>query len=86
MFMSLMNRFFWDYLNSFVNMFIDDIFIYYKKEKEHDNHLRLAFQVIKEQQIYDKFSKRKFWLRSIAFLGHIISGIGVEILRRQIWS
>nr|XP_019068167.1 uncharacterized protein LOC109119709 [Solanum lycopersicum] len=39
----------------------------------------MAFQVLKEHQLYGKFSKCEFWLRSISFLGHIISGDGVEV-------
>ena len=47
-FMDLMNRVFWDYLDSFVIVFIDDILIYSKNENEHESHLRLALQVLKE--------------------------------------
>ena len=42
-------------------------------------HLRLALQVLYEHQLYSKFSNCGFWLRSISFLGHIISGDGVEV-------
>ena len=41
-FMSLMNGIFWDYLDKFVQVFIDDILIYSKTPKEHDEHLRIV--------------------------------------------
>ena len=46
--MNLMNRFFWDYLDWFVIVFIDDILINSKNEHEHDIHLSLVLQVLKE--------------------------------------
>ena len=78
-FMDLMNRVFRDYLDSFVIVFIDDILIYSKNEDEHESHLRLALQVLKEHQLYAKFSKYEFLLWSVAFLFHIIYGNVVEV-------
>ena len=42
-------------------------------------HLRLIMQVLKEHQLFGKFSKCEFWLRSIAFLGHVFSSEGIEV-------
>ena len=56
-FMDLMNRVFQNYLDSFVIVFIDDIFVYSKSEDEHVSHLRMLLQVLKENQIFDKYSK-----------------------------
>ena len=78
-FMDLMNRVFKNYLDSFVIVFTDDISIYSKNEYEHESHLRLVLQFLKEHQIYPKFSKCEFRLRSVAFLSNIISGDGVEV-------
>ena len=76
-FMYLMNKVFQDYLDSFLIVFID--VIYFKNEYDHESHLRLALQVLKEHQLYAKSSKCEFLVRSVAFLGHIISGDGVEV-------
>ena len=43
------------------------------------NHLIVVLQVLKENQLFSKYSKYEFWLRSMAFLGHIISSEGVEV-------
>ncbi|KAJ6829086.1 uncharacterized protein M6B38_359770 [Iris pallida] len=71
-FMDLMNRVFYQYLDKFVIVFIDDILIYSKSEEEHEKHLRIVLQTLREEQLYAKFSKYEFWLDQIPFLGHII--------------
>ncbi|KAH0773630.1 hypothetical protein KY290_010767 [Solanum tuberosum] len=78
-FMDLMNRVFRHYLDMFVIVFIDDILIYSRSENEHMDHLWIVLQVFKDHQLYTKFSKCEFWLRSVAFLGHIVSRKGIEV-------
>ncbi|WVZ75484.1 hypothetical protein U9M48_023530 [Paspalum notatum var. saurae] len=56
-FMQLMNSVFMDYLDKFVVVFIDDILIYSKTEAEHEEHLRLVLQRLREHKLYAKFSK-----------------------------
>ena len=58
--MDLMNRVFKPYLDSFVIVFIDDILIYSKNEVEHEEHLRITLQTLKEHQLYVKLSKCEF--------------------------
>ncbi|WMV24317.1 hypothetical protein MTR67_017702 [Solanum verrucosum] len=78
-FMDLMNRVFIQYLDMFVIVFVDDILIYSRSENEHIDHLRIVLQILNDQQLYAKFSKCEFWLRSVAFLGHIVSSKGIEV-------
>jgi hypothetical protein len=61
-FMNLMNKIFMPYLDKFVIVFIDDILIYSKNKEEHAKHLRIALQILREHQLYAKFSKCEFWL------------------------
>ena len=77
-FMYLMNHVFMEYLDKFI-VFIDDILVYSKNEEEHEEHLRLVLQKLREHQLYAKLSKCKFWLREVSFLGHIISNAGVAV-------
>jgi hypothetical protein len=72
-FMYLMNKIFMEYLDKFVVVFIDDILIYSKNEEEHEEHLRLVLQKLREHELYAKFSKCEFWLKEVSFLGHIIT-------------
>nr|GEZ03589.1 retrotransposon protein, putative, Ty3-gypsy subclass [Tanacetum cinerariifolium]GEZ03600.1 retrotransposon protein, putative, Ty3-gypsy subclass [Tanacetum cinerariifolium] len=69
--MDLMNRVCKPYLDKFVIMFIDDIWIHSKNKKEHGEHLKIILELLKKEQLYAKFSKSDFWLDSIQFLGHV---------------
>ncbi len=60
-------------------VFIDDILIYSKTKEEHEEHLRLALEKLREHQLYAKFSKCEFWLSEVKFLGHVISSGGVAV-------
>ena len=59
-FMDLMNGIFQPYLDQFVIVFIDDILIYSGSKEDHEEHLRVALQILKEYQLYGKFSKFQF--------------------------
>ena len=77
--MNLMNSVFMEYLDKFVAVFIDDILIYSKTDGEHEQHLRLVLEKLRQHQLYAKFSKCEFWLREISFLGHVLSEGGVAV-------
>ncbi|WMV09679.1 hypothetical protein MTR67_003064, partial [Solanum verrucosum] len=78
-FMSLMNRVFKPFLDSFIIVFIDDILVYSKSEEEHVDHLRIIMGVLGKQRLYAKFSKCEFRLTSVAVLGHVVSKEGVMV-------
>ena len=77
--MDLMNRVFHKYLDKFIVVFIDDILIYSKNEKEHEECLRITLQLHKEKQLYVKFKKCEFWLDRVVFLGHVILREGIMV-------
>ncbi|KAI3726230.1 hypothetical protein L1987_66027 [Smallanthus sonchifolius] len=78
-FMDLMNRVCKPYLDQFVIVFIDDILIYSKSQEEHEEHLRLILELLKQEQLYAKFSKCDFWIREVQFLGHVINEKGIYV-------
>ncbi|GJZ40135.1 putative reverse transcriptase domain-containing protein [Tanacetum coccineum] len=43
-------------------VFTDDILIYSKSRKEHEGHLKLILKLLKEKELYTRFSKYEFWL------------------------
>ena len=77
--MSLMNGVFREYLDKFVQVFIDDILIYSRTMEEHDEHLRLVLQCLREHKLYGKLSKCSFYQSRIHYLGHVISGEGIAV-------
>ena len=78
-FMDLMNRVFHPYLDQFVIMFIDDILVYSKNVEEHDFHLCIVLQTLRDCQLYAKFSKCEFWLNEVVFLGQVVSENGIFV-------
>nr|GEZ26324.1 putative reverse transcriptase domain-containing protein [Tanacetum cinerariifolium] len=78
-FMDLMNRVCKPYLDRFMIVFIDDILIYSKNRKEHEGHLKLILKLLKEENLYAKFSKCEFWLSKVQFLGHVINSEGIHV-------
>jgi hypothetical protein len=76
-FMFLMNGVFREYLDKFVIVFLDDILVYSKSEEEHEHHLRIVLQVIREHKLYAKLSKCSYYQKKIHYLGHIISKYGI---------
>ena len=78
-FMDVMHRIFKPYLDRFVVVFIDDILVYSKTCEEHEQHLRIILQTLREHQLYAKFSKFEFWLKRISFLGRVISQEGISV-------
>ncbi|GKE61958.1 putative reverse transcriptase domain-containing protein [Tanacetum coccineum] len=77
--MDLMNRVCKPYLDKFVIVFIDDILIYSKNKKEHEEHLRLILRLLKREELYAKFSKCEFWLLKVQFLGYVIDSEGIHV-------
>ncbi|GJY07394.1 putative reverse transcriptase domain-containing protein [Tanacetum coccineum] len=78
-FMDLMNRVCKPYLDKFVIVFIDDILIYSKDEKEHEEHLKAILELLKKEQLYAKFSKCEFWIPKVQFLSHVIDSRGIHV-------
>jgi hypothetical protein len=77
--MSLMNKVFHDYLDKFVQVFINDILIYSRTPEEHDEHLQLVLQCLGENKIYGKLSNCSLYESKIHYLGHIIYGEGITV-------
>jgi hypothetical protein len=78
-FMYLMNSVFMPELGKFVVVFIDDILVYSKSTEDHEQHLRVLLQRLRDHQLYAKFSKCEFWISEVLFLGHVISSEGIVV-------
>ena len=76
-FMAFMNRVFRPYLDRFVIVFIDDILIYSATPKEHEQHLEIVLQTLRNHKLYAKFEKCAFWLEEVKLLGHVATKDGI---------
>jgi hypothetical protein len=85
-FMCLVNNVLNKFLDKFVLAFIDDILIYSKNREEHEEHLRLVLQVLREHRLYAKLNKCDFFQKQIHYLGHVLSKEGVAVDPNKIRS
>jgi hypothetical protein len=83
-FMYLMNSVFMEELDKFVVVFIDDILVFSKSRKEHEEHLRIILQRLRDHQVYAKFNKCEFWLTEVQFLGHVVSSDWISVDPRKV--
>ena len=60
-------------------VFMDDILINSPSKEEHEDHLRVVLQFLRDHQFYIKFSKCEFWLTEVRFLGHVVSASYVSV-------
>jgi hypothetical protein len=78
-FMNLMNKVFMEELDRFVVVVIDDILVYSQTTEEHEEHLRIVLERLRQQKFYTKFCKCEFWMEKVAFLGHVLSAEGIVV-------
>jgi hypothetical protein len=83
-FQSCMNHIFRGQLRKYLLVFFDDILIYNKTWDEHLAHLGEVLDIMQAQSLYAKESKCEFGMRELLYLGHIISGQGVQVHQEKI--
>ena len=78
-FMWLMNNVLNKFLEIFVLVFIDDILVYSRSKEEHEEHLKLVLQLLREHKLYAKISKCDFFQRQVHYSGHVIFEKGIVV-------
>ena len=78
-FQRLMNDVFRQYVDDFIIVYMDDILIYSKTPKEHEEHLRKAMELLRKEKLFCKKSKCAFGLEEVQYLGHTIGPQGVRM-------
>jgi hypothetical protein len=78
-FVYLINSDFIEELDKFVVVFIDDILVFSKIRKGHEEHLSIVLQWLRDHQLCVKFRKCEFWLTKVQFLGHVVSSEAISV-------
>ena len=81
---SLMNRIFHQYLGKFVLVYLDDILVFSKTPKEHIEHLRVVFDVLRKNKLYAKLAKCHFAKNELEYLGQVIGKDAIKVDPRKI--
>ena len=70
-FQRLMNSVMGEYIDGFVLVYLDDILVFSTTEHEHEHHLRLVFQKLREHKLQAKLKKCEFGKPRVKYLGYI---------------
>ena len=77
-FQTLMNDIFRDMIDVCVIVYLDDILIYSRSKEEHQKHLNLVLQRLRDHELYAKRSKCDFGSTSVKYLGFVVSDQGIQ--------
>ncbi|GJP67070.1 hypothetical protein CLOP_g23941 [Closterium sp. NIES-67] len=83
-FQAEMNHILRPLLDECVVVYLDDILIYSRDMKQHVEHLRRVFEILRWERFYVKLSKSEFALEKVQFLGHMVSAQGVHVDPKKI--
>ncbi|CAI7903694.1 unnamed protein product [Closterium sp. NIES-54] len=83
-FQAEMNHILRPLLDECVVVYLDDILIYSRDMKQHIEHLRCVFEILRREKFYVKLSKSEFALKKVQFLGHMVSAQGVHVDPKKI--
>jgi hypothetical protein len=83
-FMKWMQQLFHHLLDKSVVVFLDDILIYSKTEKEHEQHLRLVLDILRKNQLHAKLRKCQLFRQSVNFLGHVLDKHGLSMEKDKV--
>eukprot|EP00798_Chlamydomonas_sp_ICE-L_P029418 gene29418-biopygen5345 len=85
-FTKVMNDVYRDMIGVFVVVYLDDILIFSSNEADHEDHVRQVLQRLKDNKLYLKREKCRFFQAEVKFLGHVLSGDGVRANEVKIQS
>src|SRR5581483_3925764 len=83
-FMTLMNDIFREYLDDFVIVYLDDILIYSRTQKEHLGHIRKVLDILRKHKLYAKIKKCDFMTEKVEYTGHYIIPEGIMVDPRKV--
>ncbi|KAK6146527.1 hypothetical protein DH2020_020396 [Rehmannia glutinosa] len=67
------------YLDQFMIVLIYDILVYSNDREQHEKHLDIVLETLRQEKLYVKFKKCKFWFDWVVFLRHIVIIKGIKV-------
>src|SRR6266487_4510028 len=83
-FQELINHVLYNHLNEFIITYLNNILIYFKNEKDHEEHIREILRRLQEKNLYLKLGKCEFHKQQVKYLEHIIITEELEINSEKI--
>jgi hypothetical protein len=80
----MMNNILRDFLHQFVNIYLDDVFIYNRTVEEHLEHMRLVLQRFKEEGLKLRLTKCFFGLHEMEYLGYTVSAGKISVSTQKV--
>src|SRR5436190_7768103 len=84
MFQELINHVLYNHLNKFVIVYLNDILIYFKNEKDHEKHVKKVLKRLQEKKLYLKLKKCEFYKQQVKYLEHIVMTKKLEMNSEKI--
>ena len=77
-FQRIMTAIFRDFIGRFVHVYLDDIFVYSNSKEEHEEHLKMVFDKLREWEFFLEKSKLDLYSKKLECLGHFIDDKGIH--------
>ena len=84
MFQTYINNILKEYLNVFVIIYLDNILIYLKNEKDHKKHIKQILNTLKKVNLRIVSEKNQFYQTEIEFLQYIITDYKIKIDSKKV--
>ena len=76
---TLMNHIFTSYPGVFVYVYLNDIIIFSDSIKDHVDHIRIMFDILRKEKSYLGPSKMQFFTEELKILGHVVDNNGISM-------
>jgi len=82
-FQRIMTAIFQDFIGQFVHVYLDDIFVFSSSQEEHEEHLKMVFDKLREWEFFLEKSKLDLYSKKLECLGHFIDDKGIHADERR---
>ena len=85
-FQRLMNDVMGEYMDDFLLVYLDDILVFSTTEHEHEHHLRLVFQKLREHKLQAKLKECEFGRPLVKYFGHVVGSGEVYMDQDKVYA